>query len=163
MDRIIYNHQPPYLYPLLTPTGTYNPASRYPGIQTSVHLPPTPAITAEKARQAAATATYNAYAAQAAASRAKVAAIHASRYEAAARLAILQPKVTPADKGNSWSLVGGAYRMGAATAPVTAPVCTLTPIPVPIYRRIPIAAPAHVPAPSGGQWTYGPAGYYVHR
>ncbi|KAI5816646.1 hypothetical protein BZA77DRAFT_293247 [Pyronema omphalodes] len=176
MDRIIYNQQGSYLYPLLTPTGAYQPATQYPKIPTSSNLPFTATSTAEKARQAAATATYNAYAAQAAASRAQVAAIQASRNEAAAaaaRLAMLQPKVTQ-EKGNPWSFVGGAYRMGAAApapdaapvyrpVPILAPVYRPAPIPCSIYRPAPPPAPAPATAQSGGQWTYNPGGYYVRR
>ncbi|KAI5816644.1 hypothetical protein BZA77DRAFT_293244 [Pyronema omphalodes] len=186
MDRIIYNQQGSYLYPLLTPTGAYQPAAQYPKIPTSSNLPFTATSTAEKARQAAATATYNAYAAQAAATRAQAAAIQASRNEAAAaaaRLAMLQPKVTQASMGNSWSFVGGAYRMGgAATAPTQNPTPVYRPAPVtttpvygfvpaqpPVYRPAPVMAPAFRPAPipapvpGGSHWTYNPAGYYVRR
>ncbi|KAI5816657.1 hypothetical protein BZA77DRAFT_368494 [Pyronema omphalodes] len=161
MDRIIYNQQGSYLYPLLTPTGTYRPASQYPNIPTLSHQP---ATAAEKARQNATTATYNAYAAQAAAARAQAAAIQASRKEAAtaaARLTMLQSKVTPASKGNPWSFVG-AYRMGGATpTPVAAPVYRPAPIPCPMYRLAPPPAPA--PAPRGSNWSYNPAGYYFRR
>ncbi|KAI5813272.1 hypothetical protein BZA77DRAFT_296072 [Pyronema omphalodes] len=177
MDRIIYNHQGSYLYPLLTPTGTYQPASQYPNIPTyEQHLASARATAAEKARQSAAAATYNAYAAQAAAARAQAAAIQASRNEAAvaaaARLAMMQPKATPASTGNPWSFVGGAYRMGAAApAPVAAPVYRPVPAPAPVmvpaYRPVPVPVPAPVPAPApapgGSQWTYNPAGYYVRR
>ncbi|KAI5813273.1 hypothetical protein BZA77DRAFT_120658 [Pyronema omphalodes] len=182
MDRIIYNQQGSYLYPLLTPTGTYQPASSYPNAPGYSYLSSTLATAAEKSRQSAAAATYNAYAAQAAAARAQAAAIQAAHNEAAvaaaARLAMMQPKATPASKGNPWNFVGGAYRMGAAaTAPVVAPVYRPVPapapvvvpayrpahIPVPVYRPAPAPVPAPAPAPSGSQWTYNPAGYYVRR